>query len=173
MSVPGVRGVDHIGLSVPDLDEAVRFFTVTFGAIEVYRHGPYPAGGESTVRQFARPADSAVEAIAMMRLGSMNIELLQYSTSDQRTEWPRTSDFGGHHLTFYVDDLAEAAATLREQDIEVLGDPMDLNGPERGPGAQFLYFRAPWGLFLELISYPKGRAYEQQTTRRLYDPRES
>jgi len=171
--LPGLRAMDHVGLSVPDLDEAITFFTEVLGAEVAYRHGPYPAGGERTVRQFARHPESAVEGIAMLVLGPMNIELLQYSSPDQRTEWPRTSDFGGHHVAFYVDDIEAAVDALRARGVEVLGDPMSLNGPEAGEGARYIFFRAPWGLFLELTTYPAGKAYEAGTGPRLFDPRRS
>ena len=107
----------------------------------------------------------------MLRLGPINIELLQYSSPDQRTQWPSTSDFGGHHVAFYVDDLDAAVERLRSSGIEVLGEPMLLPGPESGPNARFIFFRAPWGLFLELVSYPDGKRYESETERRLFDPR--
>lgn len=171
MSLPGVRAADHVGLSVPSLDEATDFFCDVLGAVLVYRHGPYPGRGEATVRQFARHPESSVVGIAMLTLGPLNIELLEYSAPDQRTEWPRTSDYGGHHLAFYVDDLEVSVRYLREAGVEVLGDPMTLNGPELGEGARYIFFRAPWGLFLELISYPNGKAYESQTDLRLFNPR--
>jgi len=36
-ALPGYAFVYHVGLSVPDLDAAVEFFTVVFGARELYR----------------------------------------------------------------------------------------------------------------------------------------
>ena len=170
-SLIGFRAIDHIGLSVPDLDQAIDFFVDVLGAEEFFRHGPYGPSGEQSRRQFDRHPDSIVEGIAMVRLGPMNIELLEYSAPDQRTEWPSTSDHGGHHVAFYVDDLDASVERLRAAGVRVLGDPMPLPGPESGPDGRFIFFRTPWGLFLELVSYPSGKAYESTTDRRLYDPR--
>ena len=172
-ALSGFRAVDHIGLSVPDLDQAIQFFVEVLGAQEFFRHGPYGPNGEQSRRQFDRHPDSVVEGIAMVQLGPMNIELLQYSAPDQSTAWPGTSDYGGHHVAFYVDDLDVSVARLREAGVRVLGEPMPLPGPESGPGGRFIFFRAPWGLFLELVSYPAGKAYEQATPRRLFDPRDT
>jgi len=166
-----MRGVDHIGLSVPDLDQAVRFFVDVLGAEEFFRHGPYGPSGEQSRINFDRHPDSIVAGIAMVRLFDTNIELLEYSSPDQSTHWPSTSDFGGHHVAFYVDDLDIAVAQLHAASVNVLGDPMNLPGPESGPQARFIFFRTPWGLFLELVSYPMGKAYESTTDRRLFDPR--
>ncbi len=31
MTLPGLRGIEHVGLTVPDLDAAVRFFVDVLG----------------------------------------------------------------------------------------------------------------------------------------------
>ena len=41
MALPGLRGTDHIGFTVPDLDEADRFFTGVLGCTRVYSLGPF------------------------------------------------------------------------------------------------------------------------------------
>lgn len=170
-ALSGFRAIDHIGLTVPDLDQAIDFFINVLGAEEFFRHGPYGPSGEQSSRQFYRHPDSVVEGIAMVRLGPMNIELLQYSAPDQRVDMPGTSDAGGHHVAFYVDDIDESISRLRSAGVDVLGDPMPLPGPESGPDGQFIFFRTPWGLFLEIVSYRSGKAYEKATDRRLFDPR--
>jgi hypothetical protein len=88
-----------------------------------------------------------------------NIELFQYSAPDQRREIPKNSDIGGHHIAFYVDDIAAAVAYLKAQGVQVLAGPLPVTeGPAAGQTIN--YFLAPWGLQLELISYPRGMAYE-------------
>ena len=42
--IPGLTRVDHIGVTVPDLDEAHVFFTEVLGAEYLYRLGPYEIG---------------------------------------------------------------------------------------------------------------------------------
>lgn len=165
------RDVDHIGLTVPNLDQALAFFVEVLGAEFFYRHGPYGPSADISVSNFQRHPDSIVQGIAMLRLGTKNIELLEYSSPDQSRTWPATSDYGGHHIAFYVEDIDESVSRLRTAGVDVLGSPMPLPGPENGIDARFIFFRAPWGLFLELISYPQGKAYESTMQRRLFDPR--
>jgi catechol 2,3-dioxygenase-like lactoylglutathione lyase family enzyme len=43
--VPGLAGVEHIGLVVPDLEAATRFFASVLGAEALYDIGPF-AGPE-------------------------------------------------------------------------------------------------------------------------------
>ena len=54
---------------------------------------------------------------------NLNVELFEWSSSDRRTEHPRHSDAGGHHLCFVVDDVDEAIAVLRDiPGVRLLGD---------------------------------------------------
>ena len=41
--LPGLSHVDHVGLTVPDLDAAVGFYCDVFGGHELYRLGPFDA----------------------------------------------------------------------------------------------------------------------------------
>ena len=36
-----VYGMHHIGITVPDIEEGIAFFKAVFGAIEVFRTGPF------------------------------------------------------------------------------------------------------------------------------------
>ncbi|MDQ1548451.1 MAG: hypothetical protein QOD27_109, partial [Microbacteriaceae bacterium] len=39
--IPGLRGTDHVGFTVPNLDQAERFFVDVIGWTLVYSLGPY------------------------------------------------------------------------------------------------------------------------------------
>jgi hypothetical protein len=99
----------------------------------------------------------------------VNFEVFEYSAPDQRTTPPKNSDIGGHHIAFYVDDFAAAITHLRRHSVQIMGEP---NHIKSGPaaGSSWVYFLAPWGLQLELVSYPRGKAYEASTKRRLWHP---
>ena len=163
--LPGLRRGDHVGLVVPDLEVAIAFFEEVLAGRCVLRHGPYrgsPDDADMQVRQFARHPRTEVEGIAVVHVADVVLELLQFSAPDQRTETPRTSDAGGHHVAFYVDDLDAAVAELRARGVRVLGEPMPLPGPEAGEQARFVFALTPWGLPLEFVSYPYGKAYQLQ-----------
>lgn len=107
-----------------------------------------------------------------MRCGDgTNLEVFDYTAPDQRTEQPRNSDIGGHHIAFYVDDMDQAVAYLKEQDVKVLGEPKTFTeGPMEG--LTWVYFMAPWGMQLEMVSLPFGSmGYEEENRGRLWDPR--
>ena len=63
-----------------------------------------------------------------------------------------------------------AAEFLRGHGLTVMGEP--LNQTE-GPfaGESYVYFLTPWGMQMELISFPDGKGYERDTPARLWSPR--
>ncbi|MDJ1008458.1 MAG: VOC family protein [Paracoccaceae bacterium] len=170
--VPGLKGMDHIGFTVPDLGEAVTFFRDTMGCGEFYPLGPFSGGDSTWMEDHLNVHPRAtIPEMRLMRCGNgANLEIFQYTAPDQNLRGPKNSDVGGHHLAFYVEDMEAAVAYLRAEGIEVLGDPTTMTeGPSAGE--TWVYFLAPWGLQLELVSYPEGKAYEADFDARLWDPR--
>ena len=161
-TLPGVRGVNHIGLTVPDINEAETFFSDVLGCEKATSFGPF-RDDTGTFMQDLLDVDprAVVNQITLMRCGfGSNIELFSYDAPDQKTVRPRNSDIGGHHIGFYVDDIDAAAAYFKDKGIRTLMGPFPVNeGPAAGQSV--LYFFAPWGLQMEAISFPKGMAYEK------------
>lgn len=169
--LPTLRAADHVGLTVPDLEQGVGFFVDVLGFDLIYTHAPEHAKGASQQRQFNRHPDTEIVGIAMLTLGTLNIELFQFAAPDQRQEPPRISDWGGTHLAFYVDDMEAALAHLRDKQVQILGSPMPLPGPEAGDGNMFVFCLGPPGVTIELITYPGGKAYEADAAILAFDPR--
>jgi catechol 2,3-dioxygenase-like lactoylglutathione lyase family enzyme len=163
-----------VAYTVPDLKQAVEFFTEVIGAELVYVMGPVmDAEGDWMTRQLGVSAD-ACTYLAMLRLGAVtNLELFEYTAADQRRCLPRNSDWGGHHLAIYVADVDVAVAYLRTcPGVRILGDPQTVdNGPIAGD--RWVYFLTPWGMQMELIHLPSNLPYEQETQARLYLPKQS
>ena len=100
-----------------------------------------------------------------------NFEVFQYDPADGAAPEPRNSDVGGHHLAFYVEDIAAAASYLKSKGVRMLGDPTPF---QQGPigGETIDYFLAPWGMQMELVSYPNGMNYEKDATQKLWSPKD-
>jgi catechol 2,3-dioxygenase-like lactoylglutathione lyase family enzyme len=100
----------------------------------------------------------------------MNLELLEWSGSAPADALPIHSEAAGQHLAFYVTDVAAAVDHLAAiPGVRVLGRPTMLTGtPDEGQW--FVYFRAPWGMLLELVSRPAWLPYEAVTSHRLFGP---
>lgn len=168
--LPGLAGPEHVGLTVPDLEGAIRFFTEVIGGSLIFRGDPV-ADQPGFMRTSLGVDPSSTFSYAFVRCGSgANFELFEYTAPDQARAPPRNSDVGGHHIAFYVDEIEAAVAHLRAHGVAVMGE---VNRIADGPaaGSAWVYFRAPWGLQLELVSYPGGKAYEARAARRLWHPR--
>jgi glyoxylase I family protein len=168
--IPGLRGTDHIGITVPDLDEAERWFIDVLGAVHVYTLGEKrDDDGEWMQTQLGVHPRTVIREIRFLRLGNgSNIELFDYDAADGQKPQPRNSDIGGYHLALYVDDMDEAIAHLRAHDVEIMGEPVASAGASAGQ--RWLYFRSPWGLQFELVSFPGGKAYEKDAPIKLWHP---
>jgi catechol 2,3-dioxygenase-like lactoylglutathione lyase family enzyme len=154
-----VRGVDHVGINVPDVETASRFFADTFGFVPVTEMRDVPVDG-AFKKTFRMHDDTKVRSIRMLRAGDgANIELFQYESSGSSHEQPYYDDIGASHIALYTDDIDKAVATLRARGIKVLTDPIKMaQGP--AAGNTWVYFLTPWGAKMELVSYPKGQAGE-------------
>ena len=74
---------------------------------------------------------------------------------------------------FYVDDMDSAIAFLKDNGVQVLGEPTAYTeGPNLG--LTWCYFMAPWGLQLEIVSAPTGTVFDRNAKangeRRLFHP---
>ena len=168
--LPGLRGTDHIGFTVPNLDEAVDFFVNVIGCEAFYDLGPFQFDDDWMQRQLNVHPRTVMRRLKFLRCrhGS-NFEIFEYEAPDQNTAQPKNSDIGGHHLAFYVDDMDAALAWLRSKGVRILGEPVvRTEGPSAGQ--TWVYFLSPWGMQLELVSFPNGKGYEKTTERRLWHP---
>ncbi|MBP3078070.1 glyoxalase [Streptomyces sp. 604F] len=167
-----VRGIDHIGLTVPDLEAATRFLADALGAEVLYDTLPAdrgPVGGPQTEQRLGVSPGTRQLAIRMLALpDGPGIELFAYHPPGRPPALP--SDLGWQHLALYVDDLDAALTRAVEAGARPLAPPHPLPGPEAGPANRFAYLRTPWGSTLELVTYPDPQPYEQETQQRRWRP---
>lgn len=167
----GLRGIDHVGFTVPDLDEAHRFLVDVLGAVHVYTLGAKQADDDWMRTHLGVHPRTVIREIRFYRLGSgANLEVFKYEPADGQAPQPRNSDVGGHHLALYVDDLDAAMATLRARGVEFMGEPT--SSAQAALGQRWVYFTSPWGMQFELVSFPAGKAYEATAEVKLWHPAE-
>ncbi|SFA84686.1 Catechol 2,3-dioxygenase [Poseidonocella pacifica] len=170
--LPGMRGTQHIGITVPDVDEAVEWLVDVIGCESFYSFGPFgPFEDDWMTDNLNVNPRAVIEMITMVKCGNgPALEVFKYTSPDQNPEPPKNSDIGGYHIALYVDDIREAVKYLRDNDVRVLEDPHPLTdtGSE---GQEWVYFLSPWGMQMEIVSYPDGMSYEQTTEMRFWDPR--
>ena len=165
-AIPGLTGVEHIGLTVPDIEEATRFFIAVLGAETIYDIGPFEHSNDWMAQHLAVHPRSRINKMRVIKIANGPVlELMEFTAPDQDRRVPRNSDYGGWHMAFYVEDMDEALVALKAHAVEIQSGPVVMTeGPSAG--LQWLYFKAPWGQQLELVSYPGGiKAYREGNLR--------
>jgi catechol 2,3-dioxygenase-like lactoylglutathione lyase family enzyme len=172
MGLPGLAGAEHIGITVPDLEAATRFFVDVIGCKVVFEVGPFASTDDWMQQHLGVDPRAKINKLRMLKCANgPSIELFEYEVDGQKKDVPQNSDVGGHHVGFYVADLDAAVAHLRRNGIKVLGEPTSMSeGPSAG--LRWVYFVAPWGMTMELVSYPKGMVYEAGTKDVMWRPAE-
>lgn len=173
MSPAVVRGVDHIGITVPDIDGATRYFVDAFGAMPLYdvlSMDDEPLGGPDIEAAIEVAEGTLVRAIRLLKFpDGPSLEIFHYQAANQQTP-AIPSDFGLQHLALYVDDLLAAAERIKNAGGRLLRGPMDLPALESGTGNKFWYTKTPWGMTIELITYPSPQPYEQASKSKRWKP---
>ncbi|GAA1982594.1 hypothetical protein GCM10009799_04710 [Nocardiopsis rhodophaea] len=147
----------HVGFTVPDLEEAITFFTRAFDARLLHRFEP--AGSQSDEdgwmeRQLGVDSKARMK-IASMALGTMQVEFFEYEVPHQRRNIPANSDWGGHHFALQVPDAIEPVLERIRTipGVTVQGEIQEVTDATHPlKGVRWIYFRAPWGMQLELFT---------------------
>jgi catechol 2,3-dioxygenase-like lactoylglutathione lyase family enzyme len=142
----GLVGMDHVGITVPNIGQAVDWFEDVMGCVAPLSFGPF-FDDTGTFMQDLLDVDprAVIHQITMVRCGqSANIELFDYSAPDQRTDFPRNSDYAGHHIAFYVTDIDAAVQYMVAHGAQKFFGPLPVTeGPAAGQSIN--YFSTPFG----------------------------
>jgi len=141
-SFDGVRllGIDHVGIAVPDLDQAITFYQDTFGMTCVHRETNEEQG--------------VAEAMLTVGSGVSQIQLLAPLTPESAiAKFLDRQGPGVQQVAYTVADVEAASATLRARGLRLLYDT-----PRRGTSNSRINFVHPkdaGGVLVELVQ-PAG-----------------
>jgi len=140
---------DHTGLTVSDMDAALRLWRDIFGFTLV--GGPSRPQDMNFIRAVLGIPDADVVTAWLVR-GERVIELVRYIAPAARGKLqPDVSQTGFVHVAVSVPDLAAAEAELRAQGAEPSGPSRVIPyGPMKDRAVRM--FRHPNGIVLEIFS---------------------
>ncbi len=128
--------VDHVGIAVPDLDEAIAWYARTFDLSAVHEE----INEEQGVR----------EAMLAVGDGETRIQLLAPARPDSAiAKFLDRSGPGIQQVAYTVEDVEKVAATLRERGLRVLYETA-----KRGTAGSLVNFVHPkdaGGVLVELV----------------------
>ena len=167
--IPGMRGGDHIGITVPDMEQAHEFLVGVLGADFVYVLPGMRHDDDWMRTHLNVDRRRVVNEIRFYRCGfGLNFEVFEYAPHEGQRQVPLNSDLGGHHVALYVDDMDAAVDYLKAKGMRLLEGPVASGNASAGQRWQ--YFLSPWGMQFELVSFPDGKAYEKDAAVRLWHP---
>jgi methylmalonyl-CoA/ethylmalonyl-CoA epimerase len=141
--------VDHVGIAVADLDQAIAWYARTFGMRMVHEEVNEEMGVREAMLQIGTdPSATQLQLLAPLRPDSTIGRFLDRSGP------------GIQQVAYRVDDLDAVTMTLRERGIEPLYET-----PRRGTaGARvnFIHPRNAGGVLVELIEPPRSDVLGQQ-----------
>lgn len=156
----GILGIDHVGINVPDLNQAIPFFTDVLGFTPVTQLGPIALDANWKEANHINLNTGAV-TIKMINAGTgASIEVFSYADNKGSKVHPNSDDIGASHIAFYTSDINASVKYLKSKGVKVLGEPF-LTPSGDTAGESWVYFETPWGSKMELVSYPNGKGYEK------------
>lgn len=130
--------IEHIGIAVKSLDEAIPFYEKVFG-LECYA--------------VEEVADQKVKT-AFFKVGQTKIELLESTDPEGPIgKFLEKKGEGIHHLAFAVDNLSEALSETADKGVKLI-DQTPRKGAE-GLNIAFLHPKATFGVLTELCEHPE------------------
>lgn len=140
--------LDHVGLTVPDIDTATEFFARAFGARVAADIVTEPLAGPEIEVGLGLDTGTTVRRVRMLALGdTARVELFEMAGVEQSSP-PGLADLGVHHFAVAVEDLPEALQRVRAAGGRPLAEPAPVPGDET---SLWVYFSPPWGGLVELV----------------------
>lgn len=139
-----IRRIDHVGVAVPDLDEAIAFYRDNFGLVAEHEE----INEEQGVREAmlapvgADPSTARLQLLAPLRADSAIGKFIGRSGP------------GIQQMAYTVDDVEETSAELRAKGLRLLYD-----APRRGTAGSRINFVHPkdaGGVLVELVEPAAG-----------------
>jgi methylmalonyl-CoA epimerase len=143
-----IKRIDHIGIVVSNIDEALRVYQQALGL---------------DVAEIQERPDLAA-TIAFLPLGESEIELVQPVSSDSdAAKFLQKRGEGIHHICLEVDDIEESLADLGAKGLELI-DEVPRIGP-KGERFAFIHPKSAHGVLIELYQLPMSPPAEDRQSR--------
>jgi methylmalonyl-CoA/ethylmalonyl-CoA epimerase len=131
--------IDHIGVAVEDLDQAIALYEERLGM---------PLQHRETVEE------QGVEAV-LLGVGESHVELLRPLSPDTAVgRFLARSGPGLHHVAYGTDDIDSALEAVRGAGLRLIDERPRIG--IRGSRVAFLHPKSTGGVLTELVEAPEG-----------------
>lgn len=147
-ALPGLLGLDHVGIAVPDLAAAITLYRDLLGLSVIHREDNLDQQVAEAMLSTSenRPLENQLQLLMPLGEGSSLNRFLMRRGS------------GLHHVAYAVSDVRSAASVLRQCGVRVLYDAP--RAGTRGSQINFVHPKDTGGVLLELVEHtaadPRG-----------------
>ena len=131
--------LNHVGIAVPNLEEAMETYRTLYGATDITTPFDMPAQGVKVC--FVNLPNSQIELIEPLDEASPIWNFIQKNPKG-----------GQHHVCFEVEDIHEAVEAMQTRGATVLGEPRI---GAHGTLIVFVHPKNSNGVLIELMETPK------------------
>lgn len=131
--------LNHVGIAVPNLEEAIETYRTLYGATDITTPFDMPAQGVKVC--FVNLPNSQIELIEPLDEASPIWNFIQKNPKG-----------GQHHVCFEVEEIHAAVAAMKERGATVLGEPRI---GAHGTPIVFIHPKNSNGVLIELMETPK------------------
>lgn len=145
-----VNILDHVAVTVSDMDRSLAFYCGLLGLKEVERHH---LEGE-TISKMAGKPDVIMEVVRLEapETPGVMLDLQQYVAPEGRVSDAQLGDVAHAHFCFGVPDVWAAYQDLKAKGVEFVSEPVSFD-LEWGI-VYVVFFKDPDGVILELMQVP-------------------
>jgi catechol 2,3-dioxygenase-like lactoylglutathione lyase family enzyme len=153
-----VTVLDHISVTVSDMDRSLAFYQDLLGLKEVERHR---LEGETISTMAGKPGVvMQVVRLAAPDTPGILLDLQQYLTPEGKVSNAKLGDVGHAHFCFGVRNLDEAYRELSSKGVEFVSEPVQF---DLGWGIlDVVFLKDPDGFVLELVGVPEPKEQERK-----------
>lgn len=142
-----ISSIDHTGITVSSLEEALDFWLNALGFQHLYT---WTFENTPFIEKLVGVPGTAL-SVAMVEGYGHRIELLEYQApADRRVLKPRSCDVGSVHVGLYIEDMDAAVARVAEAGWIPVAEPQTVEDGER-KGMRLIYLRGPDGVTIEFM----------------------
>lgn len=148
--ISSVNVMDHVSVTVSDMDRSLAFYRDLLGMEEIERHR---LEGE-TISRMAGKDDVIMQVVRLQapETPGLLLDLQEYVKPKGKVSDGKLGDVGHSHICFGVPNLAEAFRELETAGVTFVSDPVsfDLGWAI----VHVVFFEDPDGYILELMQVP-------------------
>jgi methylmalonyl-CoA/ethylmalonyl-CoA epimerase len=149
--LPGLLGLDHVGIAVSDLETAIPFYRDMLGLQVVHR--------EDNLDQQVAEVMLTTTGTGLMGNQLQLVMPLAENSAVKRFLLRRGS--GLHHVAYAVSDVRSASSILRQRGLRVLYDAP--RAGTRGSQINFVHPKDTGGVLLELVEHAAADPHSFQS----------